>query len=135
MRDVLVEWRTQADGDLDATETTSGIEVGQAPIAGWPVVVHVPEQDDAADTLDITWEESDAIAGTYREIQKTRPRVTGSTTAAAPISLEDRIHNNLPFLRCVLTVAGSTPNFGEVTVGMDAGKYRNALQAGAYTAP
>ncbi|MFA7296259.1 MAG: hypothetical protein WC211_03610 [Dehalococcoidia bacterium] len=135
MRDTYTNWRVIADGDLTATETAAGIEIGQAPIEGFPVVVHIPEQDDAADTLDITWEESDALAGTYREFQKTRPRVTGSGTAAAPISLPDRLHNNLAFVRCVLTVAGATPNFGAVSVGMDAGAFRNALQAGPYTAP
>lgn len=138
MRDAFTNWRTADDGDLEATETLSGIRVGQAPLGGWPVIIHVPAQDDAADTLDITWEEApdnDGVAGTYREIVKTRPQVTGSGDAAAPISLADRIHNNYPWLRPKLTVAGSTPNFGAVTVGMDAGTFRNALPAGEYAAP
>lgn len=132
MRDVMTNWRTVADGDLDATETLTAIELGQAPIGGWPVSVQVPEQDDGADTLDVTWEESATQGGTYREFQKSRPQVTGAGDAAAPLELTDRIQNNLPWVRAVLTVAGSTPNFGAVTVGIDAGKHRNALQQGAY---
>lgn len=135
MRDVFTNWRTQADGALDGTETLDPIKIGQAPIGGYPVVVHIPEQDDGGDTLTITWEESATQGGTYRQFHTTRPQVTGTGSAAAPISLEDRLQNNLPWVRCVLTVTGSSPDFGAVTVGMDAGKFRNALQAGAYTAP
>lgn len=135
MRDALNEWRNASAGDLEATETLAAIEIGQAPIGGFPVVVHVPAQDASGDTLDITWEESATQGGTYREIQKTRPRVTGTGNAAAPISLQDVLVNNLPWVRCVLTVTGSTPNFGAVTVGIDAGARRNALTAGNYAAP
>lgn len=139
MRDVLNQWRTSSDGNLTATETTAGIELGQAPIGGFPVVVHVPDQFADADTLDITWEESATLAGTYREFQKTRPRITGASGAASAKvtskSLQDVLVNNLPFVRLVLTVAGSAPNFGAVTAGIDVGARRNAIQAGNYTAP
>lgn len=135
MRDALNQWRTQADGDLEATETLDPINLGQAPIGGFPVVVHVPDQDASGDTLDVTWEESATEGGTYREFAKSRPRVTGTGNAKAPISLRDTINNNLPWVRPILTVGGSTPNFGAVTVGIDVGSRRNALTAGEYAAP
>lgn len=138
MRDTFTNWRTQDAGALTQTETTAGVKVGQAPIAGWPVVIHVPEQDADADTLTITWQES-ADNSTWRTFASTQPVVTGApsaaTSAANGLSLEERLHNNQEYVRCVLTVDGSSPDFGLVTVGMDAGKYRNALQEGAYAAP
>ena len=88
MRDAYTNWRTASDGDLDGTETTGPINLGQAPIGGHPVVVHIPEQAADADTLDITWTESATSGGSYREFQKTRPQ---ASFRPAPSAWETRM--------------------------------------------
>jgi len=130
MKDIYTNWRTSADGSLTATETTAAIEIGAAPTHGHGVAVHVPAQNNAADTLDITFEESDTEGGTFRRFADVRPQVTGSGAAAAPIDLPLRIYPTRPWVRCVLTVAGTTPDFGSVAVGLDTGAHRNDLQLG-----
>src|SRR5690606_14312707 len=135
--DVFTNWRTEADGALSTTYTSSYIRVGQAPIGGWPVVVHIPDQDADADTLTITWEESANGSTGERRFHTTQPVVTGASGAATSprpdgLSLRDRLQNNLPYVRCVLTVTGGTPDFGAVTVGMDEGAFRNVVTRGVY---
>ncbi len=134
MRDIYTELRSLTDGDLEATETTTGMYIGQANVAGGvPISINVPEQDASADTLTITFEESESLAGTYRQIATAEPVITGTTVAAAPKQINLRLSNVLDYVRCVLTVTGSTPNFGAVTVGVDLGKYANVLTGGPAT--
>lgn len=126
MKDANTNWRTAADGALTSTETTDGIFLGPAPVKGHGAVVHVPEHDDDADTLDVTFEESDAEAGTYREFAAL-PQITG---ADSPGDYEVRLANRQPWVRAVLTVAGTTPDYGEVHAGLDDGAHPNDNQQG-----
>ncbi len=133
MRDIFTEFRSLTDGDLTATETTSGLYLGAAAPKGTPVRIEVPAQDASGDTLVITFEESDTVGGTYRRIATAQPEVTGTTVGAAPKEIDIVINNVLDFVRMVFTVTGSSPNFGPVTAGVDLGGYQNVLSGGPAT--
>lgn len=133
MRDIFTEIRTQSAGALEATETTAGVYLGAAPAVGTPIAIRVPEQDASGDTLTITFEESESVSGAYRAIATARPVVTGAGAAAAPKDINIRLANVLDYVRAVLTVTGSTPDFGLVTIGVDIGTYANVLQGGPAT--
>lgn len=129
MRDIFTNLRSASDGDLEATETTPGGYFGAAPVAGGiPFVIGVPEMDDDADTLTITFQESESLNGTYRLIDTVQPIF--DDTDQVPATQHIRVNNVLDYVRCVLTVTGATPNFGEVTVGVDLGSYPNVLTGG-----
>jgi len=135
MRDAYTNWRTAEDGDLEATETSSAIKIGPAPVVGHGVAITVPEQAADADTLDITFTESATESGTYREFAKVRPQVTGAGTLPASARTHSRdfdlrIYNTQPWVKAVFTVGGSSPNFGEVSAGLDPSAYRNDLPVG-----
>jgi len=134
MRDIYTNLRNLSDGDLTVTETTTGMYIDQAGVAtGVPISINVPAQNASADTLTITFEESESLAGTYRRIASANPVITGTTVAAAPKEINIRLSNVFDYVRAVLTVAGATPNFGAVTIGADLGSYQNVLQGGPAT--
>lgn len=128
MRDIFTNFRTASDGDLTATETTAGVYLGAAPLVGTPVAIGIPEMDDDADSLTITFEESAELAGTYRAIDTLQPVI--DDTDQVPATMHIRINNKLDYVRMVFTVAGATPNFGAVTAGVDLGSYPNVLTGG-----
>lgn len=139
MRDMYTEWRRPSDGAVTTTVTTEPIRLGQAPGLGFPVKIIVPEQDADADTLTITVQESATENSGYRTFASV-PVVTGAagtdlSARASSLTIPFRINNTLPYVRWVLTVAGSSPDFGGVSIGVDVGSYANALQGGVYAAP
>jgi predicted flavoprotein YhiN len=88
------------------------------------VQVHVPSITGTSPTLDIVFQESATLGGTYRRIA-TVEQIT--TAGDYPI----RVYNKQPFVRAVLTLGGSSsPAFGSVHVGLDDGAHRNDLQSG-----
>ena len=133
MRDIFANFRTASDGDLTATETTAGVYLGAAPLVGTPVAIGIPEMDDDADSLTITFEESAELAGTYRAIDTLQPIIDDAERSPVPTTRHIRINNKLDYVRMVFTVAGATPNFGAVTAGVDLGSYPNVLTGGPAT--
>lgn len=134
MRDIFLNFRSQSDGDLTGTETTAYVYVGAAAPKGTPVVIEVPEQDAAGDTLTITFREATDSVGTgARQIGNAQPVVTGASVDAAPKKIVTVINNVLEYVAVVFTVAGSSPNFGEVTAGVDLGAFTNVLAGGPAT--
>jgi len=128
MKDSYTNWRELADGNLAATETSPAVELGAAPIAGHDVVVHVPAQNANGDTLDITFTQSATLGGSY-VLFHTIAQITGAS--AAPTRRVAKLQNTLAFVKCVLTVGGSTPNWGAVSAGVDVGYRENVLTVGS----
>lgn len=126
MKDELTNWRTAAAGNLTATATLTGIDLkGQFPHVGsFDAVVHVPSVSGTSPTLDITVQEAQTVGGSYRTIQ-TMPTITAAGTYKV------RVVNNRRAVRFVLTVGGTTPNFGAVHVGLDEGNVQNDMKLGA----
>jgi len=127
MKDAYTNWREIADGNLTATETSAAIELGPAPMGGHPVAIHIPEQNAAGDTLDITFTQSATSGGSYATFH-TIAQITGAS--AAPTRKAVLLNNTLPFVKCVLTVGGATPDWGDVSVGVDVGYRANVLTVG-----
>ena len=99
--------------DLTATVTGAGKEIQGTPIDGPTVRVSVPQATGTAPTLDITIQESTDNV-TYVTL------VTFKQIVAAGVHLR-RYSSRLKWVRAVLTVAGTTPNFGKVQVGFATG--------------
>lgn len=131
MKDSYTNWRELEDGSLSATETCPAIELGPAPMAGFPVQLTVPTRNANGDTLDVTFTQSATLGGSYATFQ-TYAQITGTVVAAegGGITRAIIVQNTLPFVKAVLTVGGSTPNFGAVTIGLDAGVRENVLTVG-----
>ena len=131
MKDAYTNWREIADGNLTATETSAAIELGPAPMGGHAVMVTIPERNANADTLDITFTQSATLGGSYATFH-TRAQVTGTAVNAVSGGLVQKftIENTLPFVKCVMTVGGATPDFGDVTAGLDVGARANFLTVG-----
>ena len=132
MKDAYTNWREIADGNLTATETSAAIEIGPAPIVGHDVAITIPEANAAADTLIITFTESATFGGSYATFN-TLATITGTLVAAGPgdaLRRTVKLNNTLPFVKCVLSVTGATPDFGDVTVGIDVGIRTNVLTIG-----
>ena len=129
MKDAYTDWRTVADGNLTATETSPAIELGPAPMGGFPVQINIPEANADADTLNITFTQSATLTGVYATFH-TLAEITGED-ADDGIKRQFTIQNTLPFVKCVMTVAGSSPDFGDVSAGLDAGAgHTNVLTVG-----
>lgn len=127
MKDATNIWRDVDDVDLEATEgSITGIDVGPAGKHGHPAQVIVPAIDAEADTLIVTWQESATVGGQYRTFA-TMPTITGASAAG---TYEIELQNRQRFVRPVLTVTGSTPNFGAVVVALDGAGVPNDLQTG-----
>lgn len=126
MKDALTNWRTSDGGNLTATETLAALDLaGQFPHVGsFDAVVHVPQATGTTPTLDITVQEAQTEGGTYRTIQ-TMPQIVAAGTYKV------RLLNNRRWTRFVLTVGGTTPNFGAVHVGLDEGNVQNDVKLGA----
>jgi len=106
--------------DLTSTENCTGKHVGASPYQGMKALVHVPEADDAADTLDIHFEDSPDDV-TYTDLEGgAMTQITGTTSAATYEFLLPKWTG--PYLRAVCTVAGTTPDFGAVTIGLTPGR-------------
>ena len=131
MKDAYTNWRELADGNLTATETSAAIEIGAAPMGGHDVQLTVPERNANGDTLDRTFTQSATLGGSYALVQ-TYPQITGTVVNAegGGITRAIKLANTLPFVKAVLTVGGATPDFGDVTVGLDVGIRENKLTVG-----
>lgn len=129
MKDALTNWREIVDGNLTATETSAAIELGAAPIVGHDVAITIPAYNAVGDTLIITFTESATLGGSYATFN-TLATITGTLVAAGPgaaLRRTVKLNNTLPFVKCVMSVTGATPNFGAVTAGVDVGIRTNVL--------
>jgi len=100
--------------DLTVTATGTGKLIDGTAIDGQYVRVSVPQATGTAPTLDITIQESDTLGSGYQTVV-TFAQITTSVVARRVYSSKKK------YARSVLTVAGTTPNFGKVQVGFDTG--------------
>lgn len=100
--------------DLTATATGTGKVIEGTPFDGPVVRVSVPQATGTSPTLDITIQESDSLASGYTTV------VTFDQITAAGVYYR-RYSSRKKHVRAVLTVGGTTPNFGKVQVGFATG--------------
>lgn len=101
--------------DLTATETGSFVTVDQ-PGPGLQIVVLVPEHNADGDTLDVVIDYS-TDGSTAEGTKLTFPQITGASSSPSRYALGlPQTSKAITHMRAVLTVAGSTPDYGAVTV-------------------
>ncbi len=100
--------------DLTLTATGTGKLIEGTAIDGHYIRVSVPQATGTSPTLDITIQESDTLGSGYQTVV-TFAQITASGVARRVYSSKRK------YVRAVLTVAGTTPNFGKVQVGFDTG--------------
>ena len=100
--------------DLTTTATGTGKQIEGTAIDGQFIRVSVPSATGASPTLDITIQESDSVGTGYVTVV-TFAQITASGVGRRVYSSKRK------YARAVLTVAGTTPNFGKVQVGFDTG--------------
>jgi hypothetical protein len=104
--------RAAAAGNLTVTETTAGKQIDGTPVHGVEVRVHCPQATGTTPTLDTKIQESNDNSA-WNDLA-----VIPQITAAG--EYRRRIATSKKYLRAVLTVAGTTPNFGAAQVGFEA---------------
>lgn len=106
--------------DLTATENCTGVKAGARPYQEIKVRVYVPAIAAGADTLDIKFQQSDALGSGYADIPgAVVPQITGTGAAGTYEAVLPRWTKL--YIRAVCTVAGASPNFGKVTIGFTPG--------------
>lgn len=100
--------------NLTATQTGTGLLTEGVPFSGISLRVYVPQATGTTPTLDIVVQESNVLGSGYT------PLVTFDQITAAG-TYRRRITSRKRYLRAVLTVGGTTPNFGAVKVGFETG--------------
>ena len=126
--------RTSSDGNLTTTETSASFDIGALPRGGLSVEVAVPSVSGSSPTLDVTIEHSAddstfLTRTTHPQITETTGRLgTGVDVYVMPIDTYFR------YIRVVLTIGGSSANFGAVLVNIGKQQTRNVLQVGNLSA-
>ena len=100
--------------DLTLTATGTGKLIEGTPIDAMSIRVSVPQATGTAPVMDITIQESDTLGSGYQTVV-TFPQITAAGV------YRRRYSSKRKYARSVLTVAGTTPNFGKVQVGFETG--------------
>ena len=109
--DALLMLRTTADGSLTATGTCAGVDISQTPADGATARVVVPA---AVDTTTLVVEVQVADTDTDASYET----VAQSETISATGEYNIRFATARKYARCKLSVAGTTPDFGAVQIGI-----------------
>ena len=94
--------------NLKATETTSALDIKGTPLKGLACRVTVPQASGTSPTLDVKVQDSDD--GTNWDDLVVFPQITQAGTYRRQVATPRR------YVRAVLTVGGTSPNFGGVRV-------------------
>jgi hypothetical protein len=109
--DLLMLIDGDSDGSLTTTGTYSGIEVDESPVSGFAFLAVVPNEADV-NTLDIDIQQADTDAdGSYATIASF-PQID----AVGRYSIVAYVWKD--YVRASVSVAGTTPDFGAVSVGI-----------------
>lgn len=125
--------RTSGAGSLTQTETATGVAINRTPKGGLACVINVPKQS-VGDTITAKLQHS-TDDSTYTDLVNFE--VVASTTAAITDSSKyvRRFATELKYVRSVLTVAGTSPDFGAVTVVIGDADQWNNVKVGAASGP
>lgn len=111
--DSAVMLRAASAGNLTVTATTAALTIDGTGWNGISVRLHVPQATGTSPTLDAKLQTSPdnsawTDAGSYAQV-----------TAAGEYRI--RLATSKKYVRAVLTVAGTSPNFGAVQLGFETG--------------
>ena len=109
MYDANLQFRNTT-ASLTETETSSAVEINGTPADGLAVVLEIPKKS-VGDTLALTIEHSsNNSAWTTLVSAETVASVAEASTV--PFRIVRRFYTPLKYVRTVLTVAGTSPDFG-----------------------
>ena len=125
--------RTTGAGSLTATETTLGGAIKGTPAKGLSAVINIPKKS-VGDTLRAKLQHSTDNT-TYTDLVsfETVASVTVAETESLP--LVRRFATELKYVRVELTVAGTSPDFGAVSVVIGNADHWNRLTVAEITNP
>ncbi len=110
--DTQLMLRTSADGSLDTTGTYNGIQINETPAKGMTAKAVVPAAAGTGPQLILFVQAADTDAdGSYETIAQSKPI---SATGEYAI----RFSTQKDYVRLYAEVAGTTPDFGAVQVGV-----------------
>ena len=125
--------RTTGAGSLTATETSAGVAIKGTPLKGLSAVVNIPKKS-VGDTVRAKVQHStDNVTYTDLVSFETVASVTAADTT--PIQLVRRFATELKYVRAELTVAGTSPDFGAVSVVIGNADQWNRLPVAEITDP
>lgn len=127
--DTNLQFRSTS-ASLTATETSATVEIpGGTPTDGLALVIDIPKRD-VGDTLAITLTHStDNSTFTTLETLETVASITA--TNSVPFKLVRRFYSRNRYYRTVMTVAGTSPDFGAVQARVGSSDEWNILSVGA----
>lgn len=106
--------------NLTATETSASKKIEETPAEGMDVVISVPQATGTSPTLDPKIQESDDDS-TWQDLV-----VFKQITASGEYTRH--FATKFDYVRVVLTVGGTSPNFGKVLVAITKGAFKAAGQ-------
>ncbi len=123
--------RTSGLGSLTATETTLGIAIKATPQSGLAARVFVPKKS-IGDTMRVKIQHS-TDDSTYSDLVSfdTVASVTAASTTSA--EYDRRFATEYKYVRAEITVAGTSPDFGAVTIAIGDGDAWNTIPLGLPT--
>lgn len=113
---------------LTQTETSSALTINGTPAAGLALVIDVPKKS-IGDTMQVTLQHStDNSTWTNLLFIETVASVTAASTV--PFNITRRVHTRNKYVRTVTTVAGTSPDFGAVSIKIGDSEQWNLLDVG-----
>ena len=125
--------RTTGAGSLTATETSAGVAIKGTPLKGLAAVVNIPKKS-VGDTVLAKVQHSTNDA-TYTDLVSFETVASVTVASTTPIQLVRRFATELKYVRVELTVAGTTPDFGAVSVVIGNADQWNRLPVAEITDP
>lgn len=125
--------RSSTAGSLTQTETATGVAINRTPKNGLACKIVLPKQS-VGDTVTAKLQHS-TDDSTYTDLVTFE--VVASTTAAITTSsiYVRRFATELKYVRSILTVAGTSPDFGAASVVIGESDQWNNVQVGAASTP
>lgn len=111
MFDALGMLRAAAAGNLTATETTTGKQIDGTPVHGVDVRIHCPQATGTTPTLNAKIQDSPDNSVWTDKLTFAQITLAGE--------YRGRLATPQKYVRAVLTVGGTTPNFGAAQVGFE----------------
>jgi hypothetical protein len=127
--DAQLIFRQASDGNLTADLTTTGKDCGPSPLDGVPFRLHIPTDGTVDDTLNVIFQESDTLGGTYVECGRFSNAELDTNADTFPNAgiYRKRIAWRKAFLRVFFDVSGTSVNYGAVDLRAEsAGEGTNA---------
>lgn len=110
--DAQLQFRSTTDS-LTQTETSSAVSIpGGTPIDGLALVVDVPKKS-IGDTMQVTLRHS-TDDSTYTDLLVTETVASVTAASTVPFKIVRRFNTRAKYLKTVITVAGTSPDFGAV---------------------